>query len=114
MKRLVNSLVAVLIFGIALLTGVQAMESDDPFLWLEDIPGARALDWVKSQNQVTLRALKSDPQYAQDYQILLQMLDADDRIPFGQLHGSVVLNFWQDQDHVRGVWRQVSISSYES
>lgn len=113
MRRRAISIIAVLVFGMVL-TGVKAVESDDPFLWLEDIHGARALDWVRSQNQITIEALKSDPDYAQDYQILLQMLDADDRIPAGQLHGNVVLNFWQDKEHVRGIWRQTTVESYES
>lgn len=113
MRRSAISILAVLVFGMVL-TGVKAVESDDPFLWLEDIRGAQALDWVTSQNQITFKALKSDPYYAQDYQILLQMLDADDRIPAGQLHGDVVLNFWQDKEHVRGIWRQATVDSYES
>lgn len=113
MRRSAISILAVLVFGMVL-TGVKAVESDDPFLWLEDIRGAQALDWVTSQNQITFKALKSDPYYVQDYQILLQMLDADDRIPAGQLHGDVVLNFWQDKEHVRGIWRQATVDSYES
>ena len=52
----------------------------DPYLWLEDIHGARALEWVRSQNQITFDSLKSDAEYTQDYQVLLSMLDADDRI----------------------------------
>src|SRR4029077_10747964 len=80
--------------GIAavLLAGAQAMEAEDPFLWLEDIHGAKALEWVNDQDAITLKALKSDPEYAQDYDSLLMILDADDRIPAAQLHGNVVLN----------------------
>jgi prolyl oligopeptidase len=100
--------------GIALMAVGHTMEAEDPFLSLEDIHGAAALDWVKGQNAITLKALKSDPAYAQDYNALLQMLDADDRIPAGQLHGDVVLNFWQDKEHVKGVWRRTTIASYET
>ena len=106
--------IGALALAAALMTGGHAMERDDPFLWLEDIHGARALDWVRDQNAITFKALKSDPAYAQDYDALLQILDADDRIPAGQLHSDVVLNFWQDKEHVRGVWRRTSISSYET
>lgn len=31
-----------------------AAPDDDPYLWLEDIEGARALDWVTEQNARTL------------------------------------------------------------
>ncbi len=106
--------IGVLALGAALMTGGHAMESDDPYLWLEDIHGAQALAWVREQNEITFTALKSDPAYARDYDALLKILDADDRIPAGQLHGDVVLNFWQDKDHVRGVWRRTTIGSYET
>ena len=97
-----------------LVNGGRAMETADPFIWLEDLHGAPALDWVKGQNAITLKALMSNPDYTRDYEVLLQMLDADDRIPAGQLHGNVVLNFWQDKDHPKGLWRSAAIASYES
>ncbi len=33
----------------------------DPFLWLEDIEGERALSWVRAQNERSLKQLTSDP-----------------------------------------------------
>ena len=30
--------------------------SADPFLWLEDVNGAKAMDWVKAENAKTARA----------------------------------------------------------
>ena len=100
--------------AVVLFAGAQAIEAEDPFLWLEDIHGPKALEWVNGQNAVTLNALKSDPEYSPDYDALLMMLDADDRIPTGQLHGNLVFNFWQDKQHIRGIWRQTTIVSYET
>ena len=31
---------------------------DDPYLWLEEIEGARALDWVEAQNAATLNVFR--------------------------------------------------------
>jgi prolyl oligopeptidase len=103
-----------LTIAVVLFAGAQAMEAEDPFLWLEDIHGPKALEWVNGQNAVALKALKSDPEYSPDYDALLMMLDADDRIPAGQLHGNLVFNFWQDKQHTRGIWRQATIASYET
>src|SRR5438105_5031610 len=114
MKRAVLACAAAVIAGAALYASGHAMEADGPFVWLEDIHGETALKWVTQQNATTLGKLKSDREYVADYQSLLQMLDADDRIPIGQLHGNVVLNFWQDAVHVRGIWRRTTIASYES
>jgi prolyl oligopeptidase len=96
-------------------TAMQAADSaDDPFLWLEDIRGEKALDWVKQQNAVSLKQLKADPEYQAVYDSILAILDADDRIPTAQLHGRWAFNFWQDAAHVRGLWRRASIESYET
>jgi prolyl oligopeptidase len=109
---------AVLLAGAILAMGSGAMsaaESDaDPYLWLEDIHGEKPLAWVKEQNRTALARLKSDPAYRPDYDTLLALLDANDRIPMGGLHGGFVFNFWQDPAHVRGIWRRTAIASYES
>ena len=31
----------------------RVIDTTDPYLWLEDVEGADALDWVKSQNKIT-------------------------------------------------------------
>jgi prolyl oligopeptidase len=108
-----------LLAGLALMFGtVTAMygadAADDAYLWLEDIHGAKPLEWVNEQNAVTLKLLKSDPDYQKDYDAILSVLDADDRIPIGELHGPNVFNFWQDPAHVRGIWRRTSVASYET
>ena len=87
---------------------------DDPYIWLEDVHGAKQLDWVKQKNDVALKQLKSGPDYQKNYDAILAVLDATDRIPFGQLYFSHVFNFWQDETHVRGIWRRTTIESYET
>ena len=69
---------------------------------------------MNEQNAVALKLLKSDPDYQKDYDAILSILDADDRIPMGELHGESVFNFWQDPAHVRGIWRRTTIASYET
>ncbi|HXJ03259.1 MAG TPA: prolyl oligopeptidase family serine peptidase, partial [Micropepsaceae bacterium] len=105
--------------GMALILGtVTAMYAadagDDPYLWLEDIHGDKPLEWVAGQNAIALKQLKSDPDYQKAYDSILSLLDADDRIPMGELHGDSVFNFWQDPAHVRGIWRRSTIASYET
>jgi hypothetical protein len=34
--------------------------AEDPFLWLEDIQGAEALDWVKTHNEPTVARLSGE------------------------------------------------------
>src|SRR3569833_1114396 len=78
----------------------------DPNLWLSDIHGAKAVAWAKERPDKTLATLKSDPNYQRDYDSLLKVLNANDRIAMGNLDHGDVLNFWQDAQHVRGLWRK--------
>jgi prolyl oligopeptidase len=89
-----------------------AQETTDPFLWLEDVHGARATEWVKAENAKTLAVLQQDPHFAPFYDAALKIGEAKDRIPFPALIKGQVYNFWQDAAHVRGIWRTTSLSDY--
>jgi prolyl oligopeptidase len=84
----------------------------DPYLWLEDIHGAKPLEWVKEQNARSTAVLQADPDYRRDYDAILKVLDATDRIPYGDLDHQYVFNFWQDAQHRKGIWRRTSIEDY--
>jgi prolyl oligopeptidase len=94
------------------LGGVKAATSDDPYLWLEDVSGPKAMQWVEAHNARSTAVLEADPRYAQYYKEALTIAEAKDRIPVGNFIGGKVYNFWQDSDHVRGIWRRTSIESY--
>ena len=86
----------------------------DPYIWFEDVHGEKPLAWVKAQNERALGVLKSDPRYAQNYDAILKVLDATDRIPYGGLDHQYVFNFWQDAANPKGVWRRTTIADYAS
>ncbi len=93
----------------------EARETDrmsDPYLWLEDVHGAAPLAWVRQQDARALEILAGDPDYRRDYDSVLVILDAEDRIPFGELDHGYVFNFWQDANNPKGVWRRTTISDY--
>jgi prolyl oligopeptidase len=84
----------------------------DPYLWLEEVEGERALAWVHEQNNRSLPVLENDPRYPALLNAALEVAQSRDRLPLGQVRGGYVYNFWQDPDHVRGIWRRASIDSY--
>jgi prolyl oligopeptidase len=94
--------------------GAFAMPSDDTYAWLEDVHGPKPLAWVKEQNAKALRVLKADPRYQKNYDSILSVMDATDRIPFGSLRGPYVYNFWQDAANPKGLWRRTSIADYRT
>jgi prolyl oligopeptidase len=85
---------------------------NDPYVWLEDVHGEKPLAWVKEQNARSLAVLKADPRYQSNYDFILSVLDAKDRIPYGSLDHQFVFNFWQDAEHPKGVWRRTTITEY--
>ncbi|WOX25864.1 prolyl oligopeptidase family serine peptidase [Streptomyces solicathayae] len=85
---------------------------DDPYLWLEDISGEAALAWVAERNAETAAALAGDPGFAELKRRLREVLDASDRIPYTVRRGAFLYDFWQDAEHVRGVWRRTTLEQY--
>ncbi|HZU50818.1 MAG TPA: prolyl oligopeptidase family serine peptidase [Sphingomicrobium sp.] len=94
------------------LGAVSAATSDDPYLWLEDVSSPKALQWVEAHNAKSTAVLEADPRYARFYKQALDIAQAKDRIPVGEFIGGQVYNFWQDEDHVRGLWRRTTPESY--
>jgi prolyl oligopeptidase len=104
-----------LLLGSVLATGAFAVTADtDPYAWLEDVHGAKPLAWVAEQNKVSLGKLKADPRYQQNYDSILSVLDATDRIPMGGLNHGWVYNFWQDAANPKGLWRRTTIADYQN
>ncbi|MGQ3039357.1 MAG: prolyl oligopeptidase family serine peptidase [Brevundimonas sp.] len=90
-------------------------EASDPYVWLEDVEGARAMAWVKDHNTHSLGVLQGDPRYEPLHQQALAIVQARDRIPApGFTHDGHIDNFWQDAQHVRGVWRRTTLDSYKT
>ena len=86
--------------------------TDDPYLWLEDVSGARSLDWARARNAETQRALESRPDYVASYDKLLAIYNSRDRIPAVTRRGTWLYNFWQDEQHKRGLLRRATLADY--
>lgn len=87
--------------------------AEDPFLWLEEVTAERCLDWAKAQNAVTTRELESSPEFETIRKRLLSILDSKEQIPYVNKYGRFYYNFWQDAEHVRGIWRRTTPDEYK-
>jgi prolyl oligopeptidase len=110
-KVLVGIMIAAATAGLG---GAKAATTDDPYLWLEEFSSPKALEWVEAQNAKSTAVLEADPRYQRFYAQSLDIAQAKDRIPVGAFLGGQIYNFWQDSDHVRGIWRRASLASYTS
>ncbi|BBZ10752.1 peptidase [Mycobacterium branderi] len=90
-----------------------ADELDDPYLWLEDITGDDALDWVRARNEPTVSAF-GGPDFERMRAEALEVLDTDARIPYVRRRGEYLYNFWRDAANPRGLWRRTTLESYRS
>ncbi|HVY86693.1 MAG TPA: prolyl oligopeptidase family serine peptidase [Caulobacterales bacterium] len=88
------------------------MTQHDPYLWLEDVEGERAVAWVRAENARSLPVLENDPRYAQLHADALAIANSHDRLALGSIREGYLYNFWQDDTHVRGIWRRSPLADY--
>jgi prolyl oligopeptidase len=85
---------------------------DDPHLWLEDILGDKALDWVRARNAESRKVLEAWPRFAQTREQIRAILDSKEQIPTVARRGEWFWNFWRDEQNPRGLWRRARLEEY--
>ena len=91
-----------------------AGQTDEDHIYLEEVLGDKALTDVKSWNKRSLDRLTADPRFAEMEAQALEILQSKDKIPYVSYRAGEVHNFWQDANHVRGIWRKSTLESYLS
>ncbi|MEM6927958.1 MAG: prolyl oligopeptidase family serine peptidase [Myxococcota bacterium] len=99
---------------LALTFSLAALAADDPFLWLEEVTGERALEWVEAHNATTTEAVQRDPGFDAMQQRIRGILDSDERIAYVSKLGERWVNFWRDAEHPRGLWRSTTLEAYRA
>ena len=85
----------------------------DPYLWLEDIQGAKPLAQVRQWNAETETILKPVPGFEARRSRALALLNDPNRIAMpDDVMGDVVANHWVDAGHPRGLWRVSPLTAY--
>jgi prolyl oligopeptidase len=91
----------------------------DPRAWLEEPRGARALDWVRSQNERTLAILKADPRFPRYYAAALSATEGSSSLAASTLYTGRMLDgwvhdLWKDDANPLGLWRRTTLQSFLS
>src|SRR5262245_9991256 len=86
--------------------------NSESHLFLEEVEGEAAITWVKAQNERSLKVLQEDPRYQTYYDEALKIATSKERIPYGSIRNGYVYNFWQDDEHERGLWRRAKLADY--
>jgi prolyl oligopeptidase len=82
---------------------------DDPYLWLEEVTGERALAWVRERNAETVADLAVGERFEAMRSGIRQVLDSAEKLPGLHWRGEHLYNFWQDEAHPRGLWRRTTV-----
>src|SRR5690242_19938499 len=112
MDQVVRALATIAILGSAA-SAAPAPKAADPNLYLEQVDGARALTTVKAWNAATLAKLEKQPGFADYRAKALALLSTNQKIAEPDaILGDKVLNYWQDEQHPRGLWRVSPLAAF--
>ncbi|HMT38034.1 MAG TPA: prolyl oligopeptidase family serine peptidase [Thermomonas sp.] len=105
---------ACLIAGLAIAGGASAQTpgDQDPYAWLEDVEGAKSLEWVKARNAKAEAEIAGTPAFKSLEADIRAILDSDAKIPGVEKIGDHYYNFWKDKQHERGIWRRTTLAEY--
>jgi len=84
----------------------------DPYLWLEEVEGEKAIEWAREQSDATMKIIEADPRFEKLTQEALDIYEATDRILYGTIRGDYIYNFWRDDKNIRGLWRRSPLQAY--
>ena len=107
------ALFLVLFAGIHAATPCVASD-EDPYLWLEEVESEKALEWAKDRSERDTATIEAVPEFAGVFEALVEMYNSEDRIPTPAFQADKVYNFWQDENHVKGIWRRTSFADFAS
>jgi prolyl oligopeptidase len=96
----------------AMILAADTPTADDPYIWLEQVSSPQSQAWVETENKRTIGLLEGDSRFATLDAEALHILEATDRIPMPNQIAGQVANFWQDANHVHGIWRTTTPASY--
>ena len=102
-----------LLLSVLFVTLYLNLVAEDPNLWLEEVEGEKALNWVRKQNKDSQKTIEAHPAFKEIHEQTLQVLQSDDRIPYFRRRGNQLYNFWQDKEHTRGLWRRTTLEEYK-
>ena len=107
-----NNRILPLCIATALTVSAQLHAEDDKFMWLEDVEGAKSMEWVKTQNDLSAKEIKAFKGFDTLVQNSLAILNDKERIPYAYHTGRYLYNFWKDENHVRGIYRRTTLEEY--
>ena len=83
---------------------------EDPYLWLEEVTGDKALAWAREQNKKSNGELEAVPGFTQTRDRVRAILDSKEKTPYVQKRGKFYYNFWRDAQNPKGLLRRTTLA----
>jgi prolyl oligopeptidase len=110
--KLIFDLFALLSF-LSVFSHANGQPTVDDYLWLEDIQGKQATQWVDAETAKSADLIKQMPAYAERYKANLRLLtDTSINIRTPATTGDFVYNTYWATSRPAGVWRRTTIAEY--
>ena len=107
-------LISYLIISIVLILMFVLSDNYDD-LFLEEVRGDKALNWIKQHNSQSVSNFQSHPQFNEVKDYTLSILQADDKMIEGSLkEDGYIYNFWRNKQYIRGLLRRTHLENYLS
>ncbi len=87
---------------------------DDKYLWLEEVDGVKARLFASEETEKTLKHFRNNPLFNQIKKELKIIQESQDRLPAVELRSEYLYNFWQDEGHVKGIWRRILLEEFQA
>lgn len=90
----------------------QNTQTDDPYLWLEEVESEKSLEWVKAKNAISERVLTTNTLFETLRSKYVKEFNDKDKLIYPEMVGEFVYNLWQDEKNERGLWRRMSKTDF--
>ncbi len=107
-----NKISPLLAAGMTLMMSNMVQAEQDKFIWLEDVEGAKPMEWVKQHNAISSKSVKSYSKFDELVNNGLEIYNSKERIPYASRRGDYLYNFWKDETHTRGIYRRTTMEEY--
>lgn len=94
------------------LSAAAVAQDEDPYLWLEEVSGERAMKWVTDQNARSRPEIEKDRGFHPLLNRFTEIATSRERIPTVAKLGPHLYNYWQDAANPRGLWRRTTLEEY--
>jgi prolyl oligopeptidase len=84
---------------------------EDPYLWLEEVEGKRAVEWAKDQNQKTNQKLAHSKRFEEMKEFTNENLESSNQIPNINTLGEYYYTLWRTKKNPKGLWKRTKISN---